>query len=377
MRRLNLKRYSILVALLLLVFLATGCNSQLQQAQASNNQNPSGTAQNTEVQKENATDEDNYQTALTNINEQNYEEATKLASNIQKQEYKDDINKKIFESYFNANKKCLDNSYTLLQTANELANKIRNTAMDGSNSDSVTLLQQNAFDIEKSNSVLKKYTETVLPKDLNDSCQKSTYVYDMINSYGKTFGDYYQTSGAINQKTDFFGKDLDEIKGNLTELSKQYKINIDFTGSKSSSPDPQKTDAQKTDPPKTEIKPFPLKLDGYSYDKNSIGTPRIYLKVTNNGSQAIDAFDFVIQCLNNYGETVKGYGVNDLYGGTYQAEQGNIGAGKSFSSSDKDVCWTLYGFDTATKYKVAITKVHTTDGQTYKLDPNQYVWISK
>ncbi|BDF59485.1 hypothetical protein CE91St36_23020 [Christensenellaceae bacterium] len=120
---------------------------------------------------------------------------------------------------------------------------------------------------------------------------------------------------------------------------------------------------------------IPLEIEGIRYDTNSIGTPEVYIRVKNTGDVPIDAFDFAVKCLNNYGETVKGYGHEPYAVCTYQGEDGNIGAGEVWSASENDRYWTMSGYDTATKYEVAIIKVHTTDGETITLNQNQYEWI--
>lgn len=119
--------------------------------------------------------------------------------------------------------------------------------------------------------------------------------------------------------------------------------------------------------------PFPIEISTIKLGNNSIGTPEIRLVIKNIGDKPIDAFNFIAECYDNYGDRVFGYSYNDNFKGTYQGENGVIKAGKISSS----ITWDLYGFDMTTKVRVALIKCHEKDGNTYELNLNDYTWVEK
>ena len=105
--------------------------------------------------------------------------------------------------------------------------------------------------------------------------------------------------------------------------------------------------------------------------KDAIGTPQVCVTVKNSSKvKTIDAFDFEVHCYNTYGELAKGYSTYTAFKGIYQ--DGKIAPGKS---SKSDWRWTLYGFDTTTNAEVALTRLHTTDGETIDIIPADQVWV--
>lgn len=225
---------------------------------------------------------------------------------------------------------------------------------------------------------LKKVLEN-LPDALDENWQTNSEFYNLALPLGN-----YNEEGLIlklAQALMYFdgGKYTlpDEYQQLLVKQYGRENINTenDILKSDDKTEEVSATPAEPTAEPTPEHVTMPLEIEGIRYDTNSIGTPEIYIRVKNTGDATIDAFDFAVKCLNNYGETVKGYGREPYSVCTYQGEGGNIGAGEVWSASENDFCWTMYGYDTATNYEVAIIKVHTTDGETITLNQNQYEWI--
>ncbi|MDF2524228.1 MAG: hypothetical protein K0R31_1869 [Clostridiales bacterium] len=102
-----------------------------------------------------------------------------------------------------------------------------------------------------------------------------------------------------------------------------------------------------------------------------IGTPQIAISLKNSSDYDIDAFDIKVRCYNNYDELVRGYGVEDYYNGTSQDIVIKPGETK-----DSEGYWSLYGYDTATRFEVAIVKYHTTDGNTNEINNSDLIWLS-
>lgn len=112
-----------------------------------------------------------------------------------------------------------------------------------------------------------------------------------------------------------------------------------------------------------------LRIESVIIKQNSIGLPELYARFTNTGSSSIDRFDFLVECYDRYGDVIKSHGVYD-YSSCYFED--SILAPNA--SSPKDYYWTLYGCNGTVSVKIAITKYHTTNGQTFEIPEDQYRW---
>lgn len=112
-----------------------------------------------------------------------------------------------------------------------------------------------------------------------------------------------------------------------------------------------------------------LRIESVKIKQNSIGVPELYARFTNTGSSSIDRFDFLVECYDRYGEVIKGHGIYN-YSSCYF--EGSILSPNATSS--KDYYWTLYGCNGTVSVKIAITKYHTTNGQTVEIPEDQYRW---
>lgn len=70
-----------------------------------------------------------------------------------------------------------------------------------------------------------------------------------------------------------------------------------------------------------------------------------------------------IKTFNNFGEPANGFLTDNSYDGI---SQDKIAPGQS-----KQVSWTLYNYDTASKIEATVYQVHFTDGTTWGSDNNQ------
>jgi putative transposon-encoded protein len=100
---------------------------------------------------------------------------------------------------------------------------------------------------------------------------------------------------------------------------------------------------------------------------NAIGTPEIKITVKNNTKQTIDAFSFVVECKDIYGESIRAFDFGDEDAAFLIEEK--IKPGKT---SKKNMYCTLYGYERASIYSVAIYKYHTTNGDTIEI-PIEYL----
>lgn len=116
---------------------------------------------------------------------------------------------------------------------------------------------------------------------------------------------------------------------------------------------------------------LPIEIEAVRMDRDSINNPRVNLVIKNTSNDlTVDAFEFACYCYNAFGDDVKGYNVYDYFGGIYQ--EGEIAPGDDFN---KDWWWPLYGFDNTTNVRVALTRVHTTDGQTFEVPEDEWIFI--
>lgn len=127
--------------------------------------------------------------------------------------------------------------------------------------------------------------------------------------------------------------------------------------------------------PKPTATPIPVpnlevSIRNVKFGKNSIGTPKIYVQFKNtSAAKTIDRIDFAVECYDVYGSVVKGYGYYDYTECYY--DDSRIAPGKTTPS---DYYWTLYGFDETYKAKIAITRYHTTNGETVTIPEQAWKW---
>lgn len=119
---------------------------------------------------------------------------------------------------------------------------------------------------------------------------------------------------------------------------------------------------------------LPIEISSIKVERNSIGTPEVYVVVKNNSDKSIDAFDFRLRGYNNYGELVKNYG-KEYQLCTFNSDSSSeyIEPGKA---SNKHFYWAAYSLDGATKFEVALIKCHEVDGKTYELKESAIQWYS-
>lgn len=133
--------------------------------------------------------------------------------------------------------------------------------------------------------------------------------------------------------------------------------------------------AKLPEPPALEI----TKVNVYK----TYGSYHFTLDLKNNSEKDIDAFDIRIKAFNKYGDRVSAYNGNlYLSNAEYEAEysvqsyQGKkikAGASKKMSKSEE---FDLYTYDGAVNVEVAITRYHTTDGETVNIPTNKWIWYS-
>jgi len=143
------------------------------------------------------------------------------------------------------------------------------------------------------------------------------------------------------------------------------------------------TDAIPTDPPATEAPTEPpttaepttstkalvasLQITQVKAGKDVLGDNEVYVTVKNTGDFEIDSFDVTVMCYNAYGERLKYYTWGDYnYSGT--VSKCSIAPGKAYNNAT----FTLFGYDTATEFYVAITRFHTTAGETVTIPSNDW-----
>lgn len=115
-----------------------------------------------------------------------------------------------------------------------------------------------------------------------------------------------------------------------------------------------------------------LEIKDIKISSDSIGTPQISTIVKNTGKTDIDAFDVIIKCYDKYDKLLSAYG----YGEEYFAGTSQDDIIKSKKTLDNDRYWSLYGFDTASRFEVAIIKYHDVDGNTVNIDDVDLIWVS-
>jgi hypothetical protein len=117
----------------------------------------------------------------------------------------------------------------------------------------------------------------------------------------------------------------------------------------------------------SEIADDPLLISTTRFRHNSIGTPEISIAVDNNSDKTIDAFNVRFFLYDNFNNPVGHYGRGaNTFDGIFQWE--SIAPRSAYDGSFS--WWTLYGFDSATKYTGFVTSVHFTDNTTWEMAPH-------
>ncbi len=119
----------------------------------------------------------------------------------------------------------------------------------------------------------------------------------------------------------------------------------------------------------------PLEIEEVYVSTDILGTVCLSIVVKNIGDSAVDAFEFYSLVYDAFGDPVYyyDYGTNEFTGTWSVARDKALGAGQSLSKETK---WAYYGFDNMKTVSIAITKVHTVDGKTYRLLESEYNWKS-
>lgn len=98
-----------------------------------------------------------------------------------------------------------------------------------------------------------------------------------------------------------------------------------------------------------------------------INTNELNISVSNNSEYTIDAFDYTVEAYNSYGEKISSF-LND----SFTATDIQILPNSEYSSRA-----TLYWADTATQFKVVITRYHIKDtNETVRIKSADRVWVS-
>ncbi len=100
----------------------------------------------------------------------------------------------------------------------------------------------------------------------------------------------------------------------------------------------------------------PLRIIDISLRRDEIGTPQFSLKVTNSGSQTIDAFVVDVACFDKFNNPVKEFGIGSNVGRVTYQEQ--IGAGSARTTDH----YLLYGRNNTRVFKVTVMRVKMGDG---------------
>ena len=115
----------------------------------------------------------------------------------------------------------------------------------------------------------------------------------------------------------------------------------------------------------------PLEIEEVLVSTDILGTTCLSVIVKNIGDSAVDAFEFYSLVYDAFGDPVYyyGYGTNEYTGTWSVAAEKALGPGQSLSKKTK---WTYNGFDNMKAISIAITKVHTVDGRTFRILEGNY-----
>ena len=112
------------------------------------------------------------------------------------------------------------------------------------------------------------------------------------------------------------------------------------------------------------IPPAPVEIHNIRIGKNSIGTPELYVQFKNTSDKKIEALSFYGICFDAYGDL--------MYSGIDCSYEEGILPGKS---SDSSWHWTLYGFNDARSFKLAVYKYKLAGETTVEIPESRLVWI--
>lgn len=121
---------------------------------------------------------------------------------------------------------------------------------------------------------------------------------------------------------------------------------------------------------KEHVEPAPIEIKSIKIKENSIGVPEVYITFKNISDKNI-IFDFNVQCLDAYGEVIKGYGSYDLFSGTYDTP---LAPGET---SPSDWHWTLNGFDLTKIVKVSVYKYKLANEEAVRIPHDELHWVEK
>lgn len=211
---------------------------------------------------------------------------------------------------------------------------------------------------------------------------------ETFNNYTETHGESltwsysgytYKINGDGNQKTlskiaqirsgshpFILTVQRDEGSSKLTEKIEDVKpaAGLQSSSKKNAS---TSTSSNKT---KSSTQTLDVEVGSVRIEKDSIGNPKLYIRFKNNSStKTIDRLDFAVKCYDVYGNEIKPYGFythTDCF-----FEEKTISPKKS---SPTDWSWTIYGVEGTRSVKIAITKYHTTDGNTVIVPESEYRW---
>ena len=119
----------------------------------------------------------------------------------------------------------------------------------------------------------------------------------------------------------------------------------------------------------------PLEIEDVFVSSDFIGTTNLRIIFKNIGNVAIDAFEFYSLVYDAFGDPVfyYDYGTNEYTGTWSKSLNEALAPGQSLS---KKTYWAYYGFSNMKAVSIAITKVHTVDGKTYRILEDNYIWHS-
>ncbi len=112
-----------------------------------------------------------------------------------------------------------------------------------------------------------------------------------------------------------------------------------------------------------------LRITDAYITEDFIGQNQIHLSVKNDSEYTIDALDFKVESYNNYNEKLSNWGID-----SFTKEDCSIVPNGTWSSGD--TAWTLPFVNTATTFKVALTRYHIKEtDETVNISSNNRVWI--
>lgn len=192
--------------------------------------------------------------------------------------------------------------------------------------------------------------------------------YFRTSSFGKAYTE--NTSEAISNFQSLNNLPVTGIADPMTQAvlysDQAVKVDGQIVGPPAT-PKPTRT-------PKPTASPVPeylgLEIVGLTVGEDFIGQNEISVKVKNHTKKTIDAFDFTIQCIDIYGTLLSEYDLGYKYSISFSDGDVNIGPNRTGKSGTA----TLYGFDRAKQYSVAIIRYHFSDGDYITIPSDERVW---